>query len=138
MALRATNPFAWLAGDWIWQGQPVTFALAPYGISHDREPFLIFNATVNMWVLALADPDSFGVLVGLPPKNARARFSGQVNISGESVELRQTWHLLDADNVDIENERHEGNLWVLWDRARLTRVQLVPTAPTPSKHEKPA
>jgi hypothetical protein len=121
--LRTVNPFAWLAGNWTWQGQPVTFAVAPYGISYGADPFLIFNATVRMWVLAVTDPDSFGILVGLPPKNNRARFSGLVNIAGEMVELRQTWHLLDADNVEIENERREGNVWTIWDRARLERAK---------------
>jgi hypothetical protein len=123
VALRTVNPFAWLAGNWNWHGQPVAFAVTPYGISYGADPFLIFNATVCMWVLAVTDPDSFGILVGLPPKNNRARFSGLVNIAGEMVELRQTWYLLDADNVEIENERREGNVWTLWDRARLERAQ---------------
>lgn len=121
--LHTLNPFAWLSGNWTWHGQTVTFAVAPYGISHESDPFLIYNATVRMWVLAVTDPDSFGILVGLPPKNGRARFSGLVNIAGDMVELRQTWYLLDADNVEIENERREGHVWTLWDRARLERVQ---------------
>lgn len=118
----AVNPFAWLAGSWIWHGQSLQFSKTPYGIATEAAPFLIFNATVGMWILAVTDPDSFGILVGLPPKNGRARFSGLINIAGEMVELRQTWHLLDANNVEIENERREGNLWTLWDRARLERV----------------
>ena len=122
-ALRASNPFAWLSGNWTWHGQPVTFAVAPYGISYGPDPFLIFNPTVRMWVLAVTDPDSFGILVGLPLKNGRARFSGLVNIAGEMVELRQSWYVLDADNVEIENERREDNVWTLWDRARLQRAK---------------
>jgi hypothetical protein len=121
--LRVANPFAWLSGTWTWHGQPVTFAVTPYGVALGPNPFLIFNASVRMWVLAVTDPDSYGILVGLPPKQGRVRFSGLINIAGEMVELRQTWHLIDNDNVDIENERREGNLWTLWDRARLERVQ---------------
>ena len=119
---RAVNPFAWLSGVWTWQGQPVVFTVTPYGVAHDANPFLIFNPTVHMWVLAVTDPDSYGILVGLPPKNNRARFSGLVNIAGEMVELRQTWYLLDTNNVEIENERREDNIWTLWDRGRLHRV----------------
>ena len=120
--LRNGNPFAWLSGTWTWHGHPVTFAVTPYGIALGASPFLIFNASVRMWVLAVTDPDSYGILVGFPPKHGRIRFSGLINIAGESVELRQTWHLIDNDNVDIANERREGALWTLWDHARLERL----------------
>jgi len=33
VALRTVNPFAWLAGNWNWHGQPVAFAVTPYGLS---------------------------------------------------------------------------------------------------------
>jgi hypothetical protein len=127
LADSAANPFSWLAGDWLWHGEPRTFALAPYGVSlqPSNEPFLIHNAASGLWLLVLADPAAFGILIGQAPNAGRARFSGHVSISEQPVELRQTWRRLDEDVVEIENERRDDGFWQLWDRSRLEGVRRV-------------
>lgn len=118
------SAFAWLIGEWIWLGDAVHFAGAPYGISLNADPFLIYNAEAQMWILALADPDAFGILLGLGKRNGEARFTGDVTIAGEAVRLRQTWRRRQEYTVEIENERYSEGHWLLWDRAILERVKL--------------
>lgn len=114
--------FDWLSGAWIWYGKTGLFAAAPYGISRDAEPFLIYNAAANMWLLTLAGADAYGMLLGSGLIGRESRFTGEMTILGEPVRLRQTWRILDERTVEIETERMAGNLWQRWDRARLTRV----------------
>jgi hypothetical protein len=114
--------YTWLAGSWAWQGRPVRFAHTEYGISRDGNPFLIHNASTGMWVLVLADPGAFGILIGLTIRNAQVRFTGDVTIEGEPIRLRQTWRILNDNEVEIRNERMTDSLWQLWDCAILARV----------------
>ena len=116
------SPFSWLTGEWIWLGQPVYFANTPYGLSLNADPFLIHNAEADMWVLALADPDAFGILLGLGMRNGEALFTGDVTIAGKAVRLRQTWRHRQEYTVEIENERYSDGQWQRWDRGILERV----------------
>ncbi|MFN0101514.1 MAG: hypothetical protein ACKV2U_05420 [Bryobacteraceae bacterium] len=124
-AFTHPSAFAWLLGDWTWCGRPVRFANSDYGVSLDAEPFLIYNAAANMWVLVLADPEAYGILIGLGMRNGEARFTGDVTIEGQSLRFRQTWRRRQDHIVEIENERMveaQKNRWQLWDRALLERV----------------
>lgn len=114
--------FSWLAGDWTWVGRPVRLEVTPYGVSLNADPFLIYNADAAMWVLVLADPDAFGILIGLGMRNGEARFTGDVTIEGKTVRLRQILRRNQEFAVEIENERHSDGRWQCWDRGLLERV----------------
>jgi hypothetical protein len=116
------SDFAWLVGDWIWQGQPMRFAKTAYGLSCNGDPYLIHNVASSMWILVLADPDAFGILIGLGLRKGDARFTGDVTIDGQPVRLRQTWRRDREFAVEIRNERHHDGQWMLWDQSLLERV----------------
>ena len=117
-----SNAFDWLQGEWLWQEEPVRFETTPYGIARQTSvPYLIHNAPSGMWILALSEPTAFGMLVGLPPKNGEAQFSGDITIDGQSVRLRQTWRRRE-NSVEIRNERLEAGQWKRWDLTLLERV----------------
>lgn len=109
-------------------GEPVRFALASYGISiqtakEGPKPFLIYRSEAEMWVLVLSDPSAFGVLVGLPPNRGEVRFTGEISLNGQTVRLRQTWHLLD-DAVEIEEDLMENRRWRPSGTRCLERVKM--------------
>lgn len=116
------SDFAWLAGDWIWQGRSVSFSTTPYGLSCKSDPYLIHNAASQMWILVLSDPDAFGILIGLALRNGVARFTGDVTIDDETVRLRQTWRRTGTFTVEIKNERYAEAEWQVWDQSLLERV----------------
>ncbi len=111
--------FSWLAGEWTWLGQPALFAKTLYGVSLNAQPFLIHHAEAGMWILVLADPDAFGILIGCDMLTGEARFSGDVTNGGQPVRLRQTWRRDEEFAVEIVNERFSDNRWQRWDRSRL-------------------
>lgn len=123
-AVPSPNPFTWLSGVWRWHGAEVRFTTAAYGIRIAEEPYLIHNAVSGMWLLVLADPDAYGLLIGGATRAAEYRFSGDVTIAGKSVRLRQSWHHIEADKVRITNERETSGQWLLWERALLERIKL--------------
>ncbi|MBI2685437.1 MAG: hypothetical protein HYX27_03900 [Acidobacteria bacterium] len=112
------NAFAWLAGEWRWQDKPVRFSTAPYGIAlyPSGDPFLIHNAASDMWVLVVADPTAYGILIGTAMRRGEARFTGEVTIASRTVQLRQIWRRIDDETVEIENHRFKSNRWQTWDR----------------------
>ena len=116
------SDFTWLTGDWSWHGQIVHFAVTAYGLSHSGEPFLIDHGESDTWILVLADPDAYGIFIGLGMRNGQARFTGDVTIADEPVRLRQTWRVHHERAIEIENERHSDGVWHLWDRALLEAV----------------
>lgn len=116
------SDFAWLAGDWIWHGQPVRIANTVFGLSFNNDPFLIHNAASGMWVLVLADPDAFGILIGFGLRDGEARFTGDVTIDDQPVRLRQTWRRVPVFGVEVLNERFSDGQWQPWDRALLERA----------------
>lgn len=118
------HPFAWLAGDWVWHGEPFYFALAPYGVSRDGVPYLIYNAPAGMWILAHTRPEAYGMLIGTVPAPGDGRFTGELTIDGEPVILRQSWHTIREGKVQIDTERKSGVEWTLWERGLLERVTL--------------
>jgi hypothetical protein len=124
----ATDPlpsdFAWLSGPWTWQGEPAVFSIEPYGIGIGGEPYLVFHGASGLWVLALAGPGAFGILIGSGMRGKRARFTGDVTVDGAPVRLRQTWRLGPDNAVEIENERQMNREWELWDRSLLKPVRL--------------
>lgn len=120
--LPRSSEFAWLIGDWTWNGRPARFAAATYGISLKNEPFLIHNTEADMWVLVLADPGAFGILLGRGIRHGEARFSGDVTIAGKSVRLRQTWRFDREFTVEIENERYSDGVWKISEGELLERV----------------
>jgi hypothetical protein len=124
-AAASVELFSWLTGHWLWRGNPVHFALAPYGISLQPagRPFLIHNAASGLWLLVLSDPAAFGILIGPEPRAGTARFSGHVTIGRKSVELHQIWRRIDEETIEVEDERRNGEHWQLWDRSRLQRVK---------------
>ena len=75
-----------------------------------------------MWILVLADPDAFGILIGRGMESGEARFSGDVTIGGQPVRLRQTWRRDEEFAVEIVNERFSDKRWQRWDRSRLVRL----------------
>jgi hypothetical protein len=121
-ALPQPHPFEWLAGHWRWHGQTIQLAVTPYGLSRDRQPFLIYNPTSSMWLLVLADPGAFGLLISLGPRAAEIRFTGEITIGHAAVVLRQTWRRLSAGEVEITTERQRQSRWQLWERARLEQI----------------
>ena len=121
-ALPLPHPFAWLTGAWRWHGQVIQLAATPYGLSHDGQPFLIHNPTSSMWLLVLADPDAFGLLISLGPRAAEARFTGEITIHNSAVPLRQSWLRLSASEVEVTTERQRHGRWQLWERALLERI----------------
>lgn len=114
--------YSWLAGVWNWHGRCVRFAQAGYGISRDGDPFLIHNASTGMWVLVLSDPGAFGILIGLALRDGLVRFTGDVTIDGSPVRLRQSWRVVNDNEVEVCNERIVDSLWQLWDRGFLSRA----------------
>ena len=115
------HPFAWLAGDWLWHGEPVHFEIAPYGVSRYGAPYLIYNAPAAMWLLAHTGPEAYGLLIGTVAANGAARFTGELTLAGEPVMLRQLWHPLRDGNVRIDTERKSGADWTRWERGSLER-----------------
>lgn len=115
--------FDWLAGSWTWSGRSYLYTITDYGISRDTEPLLIYNCAADMWILALAEPQAYGILIGRSMRNGEARFTGDITISGRRVRLRQTWRLIGGNTIEIENERMSGSTWVVMDRAVLERAK---------------
>lgn len=99
------------------------FATAAYGIRIADDPYLIHNAVSGMWLLVLADPDAYGLLIGGPSGTGEYRFSGDVTIAGDAVRLRQSWRHIAADKVKITNERLTSGQWLLWEHALLERIK---------------
>lgn len=118
------HPFAWLAGDWLWHGEPIHFDLAPYGVSRYGVPYLIYNAPAGMWLLAHTGPEAYGLLIGTVPAPGDARFTGELTIAGEDVILRQNWRTIRTGKVQIDTERKSGAEWTLWERGLLESVTL--------------
>ena len=98
------------------------FTNAAFGIEIGGEPYLIYNAASGMWLLVLADPDAFGILIGGPTRLAEYRFSGDVTVAGEVVRLRQSWRCVNSTKVEINNERLTSGRWLMWERALLERI----------------
>ena len=74
-----------------------------------------------MWIVVLAEPDAFGILIWPAMRDGEPRFTGEATIAGESVRLRQTWLRRDEFSVEIVNERYTENRWRRWDSAFLKR-----------------
>ena len=121
-AFPVPSGFSWLACEWTWLGQPALFAKTLYGVSLNAQPFLIHHAEAGMWILVLADPGAFGILIGRGMETGEARFTGDVTIGGQPVRLRQTWRRDEESSVEIVNERFSDNRWQRWDRSRLVRL----------------
>jgi len=120
---RRSDAFDWLTGDWLWSGFPVHFQSTPFGIAtNDDTPFLIHHAASGMWLLVLTDPSSFGILVGLPLRDGKAAFSGDVTIEGIPARLRQKWTLQDDGSIEIVNYSFDAGTWEPLDRSRLRRL----------------
>lgn len=75
-----------------------------------------------MWVLVLSDPGAFGILIGLTLRDGLVRFTGDVTIDGSPVRLRQSWRVVNDNEVEVCNERIVDSLWQLWDRGFLSRA----------------
>ena len=96
-----------------WLGQPALFAKTLYGVGLNARPFLIHHEEADMWILVLADPDTFGILIGHGMLTGEARFTGDVTIGGQPVRLRQTWRR----EAEFSDKR-----WQRWDRSGLVRL----------------
>ena len=118
------HPFAWLAGDWLWQGEPVHFELTPYGVSRFGVPYLIYNTPADMWCLVHTSPEAYGMLIGTVPSGGAARFTGELTLDGRPVLLRQSWQTIREGKVQVDTERRSGAAWELWNRGLLERVTL--------------
>lgn len=128
--------FAWLAGRWRWGGKPIRIDATPYGLSVARsgrpKPFLIYNAPAAMWLLVVSDPAAFGLLIGQSMRDGVARFTGDIHLNGEQIQLRETWRLNPDRSLDILYERRLDGTWEIWDRAVLEPAKPRPERAAPA------
>jgi hypothetical protein len=127
--------FAWLSGTWSWREANLEFAGAPYGLSCDGQPFLIYNAAAAMWLLVILDPGAFGILIGQAMRDGATRFSGEITIGGKPVQLRQFWTVRPDKAIEILSERKIDGRWNHWDRSLLRRVTRLTESASHEKRE---